>query len=53
MTIFGRIENLFDNRYENFGLLGEADEVFPNFEDNRFLGPGAPLGAWIGLRGHR
>ena len=51
VTVFGRIENLFNSDYENFGLLGEADEVFPNFDDNRFLGPGAPFGAWIGVRG--
>ena len=51
LKIFGRIDNLFDNQYENFGLLGEADEVFPQFDDNRFYSPGAPFGAWIGLRG--
>lgn len=45
-----RVDNLFDRRHENFGVLGEPDEVFPDFEDPRFLGPGAPRGAWLGLR---
>ena len=50
ISIFARIENLFDTDYENFGLLGEADEVFPDLNDNRFFGPGAPIGGWVGLR---
>ena len=45
-----RVDNLFDRRYENFGVLGEPDEVFPGFDDPRFLGPGAPRGAWLGAR---
>lgn len=50
VAFFGRIENLFDSEYETFGLLGEPDEVFSNFEDPRFLGPGAPIGGWVGVR---
>jgi len=48
--LFVRIENLFDREYETFGLLGEPDEVFEEFEDPRFLGAGPPFGAWIGVR---
>lgn len=48
--MFARIENLFDTDYETLGLLGEPDEVFPTFEDPRFLGAGAPMGAWVGVR---
>ena len=30
-----------------FGLLGEADQVLgDNYEDPRFLSPGAPRAAW-------
>lgn len=48
---FIRVDNVFDEEYETFGLLGEADEVLGDeFNDPRFLGPGAPRGAWIGLR---
>jgi hypothetical protein len=31
-------------------LLGEANEVFPTFTDNRFFGPGAPIGGWFGIK---
>ncbi len=47
---FARIENLFDRDYETFGLLGEPDEVFEDFEDPRFMGSGPPFGFWIGAR---
>jgi len=50
LRLFARIENLFDKDYETFGLLGEPDEVFPEFEDPRFFGSGPPLGAWVGVR---
>jgi iron complex outermembrane receptor protein len=50
VRIFARIENLFDEDYETFGLLGEPDEVFPEFDDPRFFGAGPPFGAWVGVR---
>jgi iron complex outermembrane receptor protein len=50
LRLFARVENLFDAEYESFGLLGEPDEVFPEFEDPRFLGAGPPLGGWVGVR---
>lgn len=50
LRLFARIENLFDTEYESFGLLGEPEEVFPGFEDPRFLGAGPPFGAWVGVR---
>jgi outer membrane receptor protein involved in Fe transport len=49
-TVFARVENVFDEDYETFGLLGEPDEVFENFSDPRFLGAGPPLGAWLGFK---
>jgi outer membrane receptor protein involved in Fe transport len=49
-TVFARVENVFDEDYETFGLLGEPDEVFENFADPRFLGAGPPRGAWVGVR---
>jgi outer membrane receptor protein involved in Fe transport len=49
-TVFARVENIFDEGYETFGLLGDPDEVFEDFEDPRFLGAGPPLGAWAGVR---
>ncbi|HVT32659.1 MAG TPA: TonB-dependent receptor [Rhodanobacteraceae bacterium] len=50
VSVFGRIDNVFDRKYYTFGILGEPDEVFPDFEDPRFYGPAAPRGAWIGVR---
>ena len=50
-SAFLRVENLFDTDYETFGLLGEADEVLGDeFDDPRFLSPGAPRAAWAGFR---
>jgi len=50
LTVFARIENVFDEEYETFGLLGEPDEVFVDFEDPRFFGAGPPFGAWVGVK---
>jgi outer membrane receptor protein involved in Fe transport len=50
LSVFARIENLLDTKYETFGLLGEPDEVFAGFEDPRFYGVGPPRAAWVGLR---
>lgn len=50
LSIFAKVNNLFDEAYETFGLFGEADEVLGDeFEDSRFLSPGAPRAAWIGI----
>ena len=50
LSMFAKVNNLFDETYETFGLFGEADEVLgDDFEDSRFLSPGAPRAAWIGL----
>jgi outer membrane receptor protein involved in Fe transport len=50
VLLTARIENLFDQRYETFGILGDPREVFPGFTDPRFYGAGAPFGAWLGVR---
>jgi outer membrane receptor protein involved in Fe transport len=50
VSVFGRIDNVFDRKYYTFGILGEPGEVFPDFEDPRFYGPAAPRGAWVGVR---
>lgn len=53
LVIFARVTNLFDEDYENFGLLGEdPTEILPGLTDTRplFLGAGAPRGGWIGFR---
>ena len=51
MSVFANIDNVLDTEYETFGVFGEADEVLgQDFDDRRFLGPGAPRAAWIGIR---
>ena len=45
------IDNLLDEEYETFGVLGDADDVLgDDFEEPYFVGPGAPRAAWIGVR---
>ena len=60
LEIFARVNNLFDRRYYDFGILGQNFFTGPNrtfgpaagFDpvSEQFRGPGAPLGAWIGVR---
>lgn len=52
LAVFARITNVFDEDYENFGLLGEdPGEILPQLTDKRplFVGVGAPRAAWVGL----
>ncbi|BCX81854.1 iron complex outermembrane recepter protein [Methylomarinovum caldicuralii] len=51
VNLFLRVDNLFDKRYQTFGLYGQPDEVLGDeFDDPRFIGPGAPRGIWGGVR---
>jgi iron complex outermembrane recepter protein len=49
--VFARVNNLFDQEYESFGLLGEPDEVpgFGGFTNNKFVGVGSPLSGFVGM----
>lgn len=50
VSLFAKVGNALDEDHETFGLFGEADEVLGDeFDDPRFLGPGAPRAAWIGV----
>ena len=44
-----RIQNVFDRRYADFGVIGDATPVLPQFTDPRLLSPGAPRAAWLGV----
>jgi outer membrane receptor protein involved in Fe transport len=58
--IFARVNNVFDRRYSNFGVVGENFFTGPgrtfgpavgiDSVNEQFRGPGAPIGAWIGVR---
>ncbi len=50
IALTARVTNLFGSEHSTFGLLGEADEVLgDDYEDPRFVSPGAPRAAWVGL----
>jgi outer membrane receptor protein involved in Fe transport len=48
VNVFFRLENMFDSDYETYGAFFE--NVIDNTGVERFLGPGAPLGAFGGVR---
>jgi iron complex outermembrane recepter protein len=51
-TICGRIQNLLNNRYETFGLLGNPAEVkdFQNLTKPQFLTPNIPINFNLGIK---
>ena len=53
--LFLRVENALDEAYESFGLIGEEPSevelpLFADFENPRFVSPGAPRGVFAGVR---
>lgn len=53
--LFLRVENALDAEYESFGLIGEEPSevelpLFADFENPRFVSPGAPRGVFAGVR---
>ena len=60
LEFFARVNNLFDRRYANFGVLGENFFTGPNRTfgpaagvepvAEQFRSPGVPRGIWAGLR---
>ncbi|HXN15611.1 MAG TPA: TonB-dependent receptor, partial [Usitatibacter sp.] len=55
--VFALLDNVFDQRYANFGVLGRNFFTGPGrtFAPDtalaeQFLGSGVPFGAWIGIR---
>jgi iron complex outermembrane receptor protein len=49
VSLFTRVDNIFDRRFHTFGLIGNASDIYPAVTNSRFLSPGAPRGAWIGI----
>lgn len=50
VALSARVTNLFGSRHATFGLLGDADDVLgDDYDDPRFLNPGAPRAAWVGV----
>ena len=57
VELFGRVNNLFDREYANFGILGRNVFATPgqgfdgaNPRAEQFRGYGAPRGVWMGVR---
>ncbi len=51
VTLLGKVNNLFDRRYKTAGVFGQADEVLgKQFNDPRFVAPGAGRAGWVGIR---
>ncbi|MGY6276631.1 TonB-dependent receptor [Methylomonas sp. MgM2] len=55
VALFGRVNNLFDKDYVNFGAWGNTGDVLEDDfgigeQNSRFVGVGAPRAAWIGVR---
>jgi outer membrane receptor protein involved in Fe transport len=49
-SLFALVNNLFDIEQSTFGVLGDATRVLgPTYNNPRFLGPGAPRAAWLGI----
>jgi iron complex outermembrane receptor protein len=50
VSVFVLANNLLDTRDSTFGVLGDATGVLgPTYDSPRFLGPGAPRAAWLGV----
>ncbi len=56
LRVYVRVENLFDRRYQNFGILGSdffsgpgASYAPQSAAPQQFRSPGTPLGAWVGV----
>ncbi|CAE6804825.1 MULTISPECIES: TonB-dependent receptor [Burkholderiaceae] len=57
LQLFAHVNNLFDKRYADFGILGQNSFNGPGHSfspdavtNEQFLGMGAPRGVWVGLR---
>ncbi|RDU98549.1 TonB-dependent receptor [Trinickia dinghuensis] len=57
LRVFATVTNVFDKRYASFGVLGQNFFNGPGHTfdgsapvSEQFVGPGAPRGAWVGVR---
>jgi outer membrane receptor protein involved in Fe transport len=49
--LFANLDNVLDQEYATFGLFGEADDVLGDgFDEPLFVGPGAPMALFFGVR---
>jgi len=52
VALFGKLDNIFDNNYNSFGVYGDASSIPGNFGtgNDRFVSPGMPRAGWLGVR---
>ena len=50
ISVFANVNNLFDSDYETFGLLGDPSEILAGFSNPRFVGVGAPISGYVGMK---
>lgn len=51
LTLFGKLDNIFDKNYNSFGVYGNATQVLgDSYNDGRFFSPGMPRAGWVGVR---
>jgi outer membrane receptor protein involved in Fe transport len=50
LSLVATLTNLFDTGYATFGTLGDAELLGEPYDDEfRFVSPGAPRAAWVGI----
>lgn len=50
VEIWGRVDNILDRDHETGGVRNFNAFATPEIEEQRFLAPGRPRGAWVGVR---
>jgi len=55
VALFGRVTNLFDTQYKNFGQYANTGDVLTDAlgisnVDTQFVGIGSPRAGWVGIR---
>ncbi|MCK5924254.1 MAG: TonB-dependent receptor, partial [Methylococcales bacterium] len=51
VSLYGKIDNIFDRKYKSFGVYGDPSEVLgDSFDNGRFVSPGMPRAGWVGIR---
>ena len=50
-SIFGQVSNLFDHKYNSFGMYSDPTlNGALSYTDRRFVSPSAPRAGWVGIR---
>ena len=51
IELFGKVNNILGRKYKTFGTFADTDEVLgDNYSNRRFVAPGTPREAFIGIK---